>query len=663
MISAKARRIGTPCSTRGSLVKALKRVTEVLSREFGLTRTFIPVVGFGCSPLRRSWEEYAGLVAGDVGRNKVKKRLLMTLKSCKRLFDVPCASCDKHMGEEAMNEWANSVGTEDVEGERRCRLYTEELKTHVRGLVSGWGRRLETARFAHHEPSLPSDVYVPDQQGCLEAARGEGGTISVLDSSYAGDPSLVRRGVAKQKGKFRVVTMQSARVKRVLRPVHNALYDHLTSFGWCVRGDVRDEDFLAVYDSTDEEIISGDYKAATDNIYHSAVAAIIEVLSEEALLSEEEREFLVGSFQDLRWISCKGVQHPIKRGSMMGNLVSFPLLCLLNKACHDIAAGSVYGIEARRVGRFNGDDCLFGGSREMYQQWRVVTARYGLIVNEEKTMISRKWADLNSQTFCLTGRRRISKPVLSFLLPTTNSPGEILTSVISGVKMFKPAVQLWVVNVLMRYEISVRGFSLSNIPSGWCKVLMKKKWFRRCVWDGPALEAKKPDLGRKGKVFGLELLPSFDRSFPTVLGPPPIGSFMSRVDSLCAAFSVAHTESISGVKVKPPTVRLDRREFASRDTSRPLPSTKFVGTLVEWGYLWPAELFSEVTARFPQILLSPLDCRRLKSLPYSPMLVLRHSYRVVRDKPSFPTPPSLSPRGPSLGSRLIPALLRRGLLG
>lgn len=279
----------------------------------------------------------------------------------------------------------------------------------------------------------------------------------------------------------------------------------------------------------------------------------------------------------------------------------------------------------------------------MYKKWREVTSWYGLIVNEKKTMVSRIYADLNSQTFNLKKRCLISKPVLSFLLPTRSVPGEILSSVLSGIKSFRSDVQSWIVNVLMRYEISLRGFTLSSLPSRWVKILVRKKWFRKVVWDGPA-ESVEPIEGRDLPLGEVVDLPTYDRSFPTVVGSPPIASALATVTSLCALLTRAHTDAWLGVKVRPPDVKLDRSSFRLRyDQKKQLyPNTKFSGVAVRWGFLWPKELYRCVSEDYPSLLMSDRDCLIHQSVPYSsPYLVLRHSYWAQRQLRSFPPPPSL----------------------
>jgi len=648
---------GAPCPAGGSLVKALNRVIEIVSREFGLTHDCITVLdGDNCSTIRQRWDELASEFLSKC-KNRKRMRLAMLFKGCKRLFDRPCKPCDSKLGQSARQSWDARVGTSVPFGNAVASFYAARLQKTVRTLAEGWGKRLNACRQDIREPFQPSDIYVPDQQGCLEEKRGTGGTLAVSDAEASGDYSLVRRGVAKQKGKFRVVTMQGARVKRVLRPVHNALYDHLSSFGWCVRGDVTVEDFCSVLDSTDEDLVSGDYDSATDLIYLPAVEAIVSVIAEDPHLTEEEREVLLGSFTNLRWISESGCVRPILRGSMMGNLVSFPILCLINKACHDIAAEETYGPGVKRVGRFNGDDCLFGASPEMYSKWRLVTSLFGLSVNESKTIYSRRWADLNSQTFDCKKRNLVSKPVLSFLRPSDDAPGEILSSVLSGIRSFRWSVQQWIVNVLMRYEISMRGFTLSSLPSSWCKVLVKKKWFRQVVWRDRTqlcrpVRWKASSFGDLSDLSVANLLPIEDRSFPTTLGPPPVPSALPAVHFLCAALSKAHTSAWSGVRCIPVSDKLDRKAFRSEyDNPVHIPSTRFTGVSVRWSFLWPSSLLRIVSEQFPSLLISDQECLVQKTYPSSPLLTLECRFRVRREriwhnqpfKPLVPCDPRWSP--------------------
>jgi len=484
--------------------------------------------------------------------------------------------------------------------------------------VSGWGSKLEGERkdgseavYVGASDGRERSGYVPDQQGCLETTKLEGGTLATLPEECSLDDGLVRAGVAKTKGKFRTVTMQSARVKRVLRPVHTALYDHLSEFGWLVRGDVKREDFDAVFNDlkVGEKIISGDYTAATDNIYQEAVLAIVEVLAEEEKLEEEERKVLVGSFTNLRWVSRKGKQWPILRGSMMGNLVSFPILCLLNKACYDISCDIFFGSGARRISRMNGDDCLFAGTQEFFSLWRKVTGTYGLVVNETKTGIEDYWADLNSQP-CSRLRKGLNpKPGLSFLRPFRQEPDSILREVWQGIQGLKREVQAWVLNVAMRHEIALRTMDLSEIPRKTILFLLTKSWFRRARQIGPA----------PVETVGT-------RRVPTVtLANPPRPEFYDWVTAESNAQKKKFVQAWTGVGLH----GTGRDPFTGEKTAQPEESyilrrafsekTKGIPTLPEkwlwdvgspsWQFLWPTSMLKHWQTFYPDRILTDEESR------------------------------------------------------
>lgn len=525
-----------------------------------------------------------------------KRRIVASvLKSCSRLFDAPCATCDAVAASRAREDWVECVS--DNSPMLPCDLVPDpitSLEDRFAILVDGWDARLDRARDSG-EGERPSDVYVPDQQGCLEVKRGSGGTLS-CPADWRSPYNHLRVGVAKTKGKHRVVTMQSAFVKRVLSPVHQALYDHISSFGWCVRGDVKSEDFEAVYsDLRDgEDLVSGDYSQATNKIYQPAVEAMVRVLLRSSKLSADEREVLMGSFRDIRYladIDGNRVFLPIHRGQMMGNLVSFPFLCLLNKVCFDLTVDLCDVPGTRRVGRFNGDDCLFGGTPHFFEVWQKVTSVYGFEVNVDKTGVSPRFGELNSRVYDCWRHRFFSKPVLSFLRPVDrNSCGDILSGIVEGIRTLRPDVQEWIVNSVMRYEISLREISLSSLPRSWFRSLIRRRWFRDALGRGPISTRKE----------------GVDRAVPIVMGPPPRPALYGVVSRLASRLTRAHVDRFRGIRVKPYKVSLDRRDVTLCSLPRSpwrLSVTRF------WRFGWPERLWNVVSRRHQDWLLSPGECR------------------------------------------------------
>jgi hypothetical protein len=410
--------------------------------------------------------------------------------------------------------------------------------------------------------------------------------------------------------------MQSARVKRVLAPVHNALYDHITSFGWCVRGDVTKGDFEAVVNDrrNGECFISGDYKSATDGIYLESVEVIIDEISKSKELTDVEREVLVGSFRDIEYrlsLGGDGSFSPIKRGSMMGNLVSFPLLCLLNKSCFDMACDKRDPKIRNRIGRFNGDDCMFSGDMSFMTIWRGVTGRYGLVVNEEKTGFSRRWLELNSQPYDVSSRSLVSKPVLSFLLPSNSVLSGLLTGILEGTKSFDRSVTKRVLE-MMRFEISACGVlgDLSSLGPYWRKVLVKRRWFRAAAIFGGA-----PVLST-----------GVDRERPVVVGPPPYPRFFEMITRLSVLDQRDHLSEWKGVAIrKRCTKKLDKKTFRRGRTKMNQANAlrKFAWIGYVWAFVWPKSVYDVVKRDFPFMLMSWKDRIRNKWLEDHPFLV-RH---------------------------------------
>jgi len=464
-------------------VKALCKAILLVELEFDLIIPLPPFWGENCAAARASFDGVCASAGRDLGEFR-KRECKISLKSCVRIFDVSCSSCDKIAAQKARVSWLQAC-TRPVPVTECAWAYDPSfvLKERVRELVAGWGSRLARSREKGNGVSEWGGGYA-DQNGCLEQTRFLGGTLSVHSGSY-GPLDELRLGVAKTKGKLRVVTMQSARVKRVLAPVHEALYDHLSSFGWCVRGDVLKTDFSAVVADrrASESFISGDYSAATDNILPWVTEAVTSVLVEDSNLSEEERGLMLAAIGDLHlWSKSRKTRYKLTRKQMMGNLLSFPILCLINKACYDICCDISFGSGSRRVGRFNGDDCMFSGDRDFFSLWEDVTSTFGLVVNRQKTGFSDVWLDLNSQPYHVPSRKLVPRHCLSFLRPFRSDCVDLLGEVWKGTKEMRHSVRQYAVSVLARHEIVLRDFCVANVPRYVVSGLMKRSWFRR--WRG-----------------------------------------------------------------------------------------------------------------------------------------------------------------------------------
>jgi len=240
--------------------------------------------------------------------------------------------------------------------------------------------------------------FIPNGHATLYATRREGGNWNVEPFEDFCSPTLVF-----SSGKPRVVTLYSSENTKVLAPLHYSLFSHIKRKGWLLVGDPTNEHVNSL---TGADFLSYDYISATDRIKTRYVRAAIEVLISKAggLTVEEERALRV--LGNLR-IERHGPA--ATRGQPMGSVMSFPLLCLINKTVVDL---SIYDLLERGEISFpeavshplklNGDDLLV---REVRSETDLDAAivrngsAVGLAVNKTKSMRSRTLAEVNSTLF------------------------------------------------------------------------------------------------------------------------------------------------------------------------------------------------------------------------------------------------------------------------
>jgi len=171
-----------------------------------------------------------------------------------------------------------------------------------------------------------------------------------------------------------------------------------------------------------EIYLSGDYKAATDNLAPWVSNAIVECISDEIGLSEVERYLFKRSLTGHRFdISDMSVSDEVRArahpsdghvpqvwGQLMGSITSFPVLCLANAAMCRFAleesTGRKWTLADARLA-INGDDVVMRGPRILRDTWRACTSFVGLTESVGKTYFSRSFLEMNSTCF-----RRLADP-------------------------------------------------------------------------------------------------------------------------------------------------------------------------------------------------------------------------------------------------------------
>ncbi|BCH36653.1 RNA-dependent RNA polymerase [Aspergillus pseudoviridinutans botourmiavirus 1] len=227
-----------------------------------------------------------------------------------------------------------------------------------------------------------------------------------------------RRGVSRVTaietgGKWRIITIPPL-VDNALRPLHKAIYSHLARFPWLLRGDAKPSRFKDFTPVEGEVFVSGDYESATDNLNSDLQLAIMDELLERSDtvptgIREHARSIYRSVLAD-KYGQVLGTQ---ARGQLMGQLTSFPLLCLINYITFR------YSIRRPVPVRINGDDIVFRATPGEVTTWERNVAKGGLRLSVGKTMVHGRAFTLNSTPFwsCPKGAQLVGYVRSSALFP------------------------------------------------------------------------------------------------------------------------------------------------------------------------------------------------------------------------------------------------------
>jgi len=243
--------------------------------------------------------------------------------------------------------------------------------------------------------------------GCRMAGLN-GGNESWNDRASFAEHVLTATGYRKLRpsklisvetgGKHRTVSVPEIGMND-LRPLHSAMYNHISQFPWLLRGDAKPSKFSSFTRVPGEVFVSGDYESATDNLNRPVQQTILEqVLANSVQVPEFIKLRALNSLSMDLEVDGKLFQQG--RGQLMGNLLSFPLLCVTNY----LAFRRVVGHEAPV--KVNGDDIVFRSTRDVADRWMTEVARAGLTLSRGKTSVDPTYFSLNSRLF-LSGFSRV----------------------------------------------------------------------------------------------------------------------------------------------------------------------------------------------------------------------------------------------------------------
>jgi len=248
---------------------------------------------------------------------------------------------------------------------------------------------------------LPSASSAYERSRKKGGARGEvyRGVLSLNDLEEACmarsrmDPRR-KVSIVDDGGKSRIVTVATA-WQSVLGPLHHLLYDRLSVNKWLLRGEATANSFKEFVRKPGEVFVSGDYEAATDNFVRPHSEFILrEIFKNSRCIPASVQKLAIDSLCGV--LVFDGRSYPQVAGQLMGNLLSFPLLCLTNY----LAFRYAFGRESSSIPvRINGDDIVFRTTPEKASRWCDVVRDAGLVLSRGKTLIHGRFFSLNSTFF------------------------------------------------------------------------------------------------------------------------------------------------------------------------------------------------------------------------------------------------------------------------
>lgn len=254
--------------------------------------------------------------------------------------------------------------------------------------------------------------YIPTGSACLERAKTKGGAKSFLrehlgpegllnaqlTGSFCPDSYPVKYQVVPTGGKDRGVTIASA-MSHILGPLHRMIYDRLSRQHWLLRGEATPARFSSFREKNGEVFVSGDYESATDNLNLDVSEFVLQCILDKAVsLPSGIKSYALKSLRATIHYQ-NGLTVEQKRGQLMGNFLSFPLLCLTNYLTFKF-------IIPRRVPiKINGDDIVFRCRPDEWERWAERVGSLGLTLSRGKTLVSKRVFSLNSSFFRVAGKR------------------------------------------------------------------------------------------------------------------------------------------------------------------------------------------------------------------------------------------------------------------
>jgi hypothetical protein len=256
---------------------------------------------------------------------------------------------------------------------------------------------LRQSRYDRHSARV-----TPPYSSTTEHSRSEGGSYSSWRNRRADylskeRPEIVHEPsfmVANAPGKPRPLVKNHPTYLH-LKPIHTMIYDKISTYPWLLRGPPSRRAFLGAGFTAGSKYLSADFVAATDNLRIEVAEKIFDSLI--MVSSPSLVPTLCEARRSLRpTISFTKTTIVPTTGQLMGNLCSFPLLCLQNYIAARWVDKEMGQGETPKL--INGDDLVAQVSKEWMETYKRLAPELGFQLNEKKSCYSR-FLNVNSTYF------------------------------------------------------------------------------------------------------------------------------------------------------------------------------------------------------------------------------------------------------------------------
>jgi hypothetical protein len=207
-------------------------------------------------------------------------------------------------------------------------------------------------------------------------------------------------------GKMRSVTIASI-LQLQLAPLSSCLYDTLVRTKAILRGPATPATLAKMKSCKDEEFVSGDYQASTDNFILDNTQYLISALRRRSTRIPDALFQLLSEFMGPCTVFSPFGEFKRTSGQYMGDRPSFSLLCLTNLAGVFLGLGPEEARSRIKSGlvKINGDDILLRLPAKMRESWMNHLPLAGLVLEKSKTLTHPTVLTLNSSFFTARPRR------------------------------------------------------------------------------------------------------------------------------------------------------------------------------------------------------------------------------------------------------------------